>query len=107
MAGGMAGVRGSTHLRTTDRAAVIAAAAVACKKLRWRCRVSPVRNGWVAVFPAGHGSDMRLTERLVAALDCDVVHVLVDADELTCWFWRAHERVDDPRLWVPPSCNGD
>lgn len=94
---------GSTHLRTRDREAVVTAATRGCRKLRWRCFVSEVRDGWIAVFPGNHGKDLRLTEYLASKLSCDIVHVQVtDEPAFRCWLWRDHARVDENAFaWAP------
>lgn len=99
---------GSTHVRTSDRDAVITAATRGCRKLRWRCFVSEVRNGWIALFPGGHGQDLRLTEYLASKLACDIVHMQVTEEPaFRCWLWREHERVDGSAFAWAPLLRGD
>ena len=60
----MGGHYGSVQLRTTDRAAVLAAADAVCRERGIRCLVGPALNGWVGVYPEGHGQDHSVGEQV-------------------------------------------
>jgi len=53
----MGGFYGSVQVRTTDRAAVKAAAEAIAAKRSIHCLIGPELNGWVGIYPENHGQD--------------------------------------------------
>ena len=102
----MGGFYGSVQLRTADRGRVLAAAGAVARELKIKCLVGPALNGWVGVYPDGHGQDHTVGERLAAAVGGHALHVLVhDDDVLAYWLWHDGLLVD--RYWSAPGYFGD
>src|SRR5690348_11725413 len=63
---------GSIHVRTEDRAAVLAAVAQIARKQKTRFLVGPVLRGWVGVYPSTNGQDQGITRALARKLNYDL-----------------------------------
>ena len=102
----MGGHYGSVQVRTTDRDAVKAAVESVATTRKIRCLLGPELNGWVGIYPEGHGQDDSFGKDIAQQIDADVLHLLVhDDDVLAYWLWRNHVLVDS--YWSKPGVLGD
>jgi hypothetical protein len=91
----MGGFYGSIQVRTTDRAAVKAAAEAVATAKKIKCLIGPELGGWVGIYPEGNGQDDSVGREIAKQLEADVLHLLVhDDDVLAYWLWRKHELAD-------------
>lgn len=85
---------GSVHLQTNDAAAVRDAVSGLAKRKR-KFLVSPVNDGWIAVYPSDHGQDEQVSKAVAKKLDCPVLHVAVHDDDVFFYsFYRGGKLID-------------
>jgi hypothetical protein len=102
----MGGFYGSIQVRTTDRAAVKAAAELVAGAKKIHCMIGPELNGWVGIYPENNGQDDSFAAEIARQIDADVLHLMVhDDDVLAYWLWRNHELVDS--YWSKPGYFGE
>jgi WD40 repeat protein len=91
----MGGFYGSIQVRTTDRAAVKAAAEAVATARKIRCLIGPEMNGWVGVYPEGSGQDGTVGQQLAERVGGYAIHLLVhDDDILAYWLWSDGQLLD-------------
>jgi hypothetical protein len=85
---------GSVHIKTDEVEAVRKALDdVAGRK--WKFLVSPVMNGWVAVYPNTNGQDERVSKALAKKLNWPILHVAVhDDDVFYYWYYVGGKLID-------------
>lgn len=85
---------GSIHVRTDDVDAVRKVLDSAAKR-KWKFLVSPIIDGWVAVYPSQHGQDERVSKAIAKELDSPILHVAVhDDDVFYYWYYRDGKVID-------------
>ena len=92
----MGGFYGSIHVRTTDEAAVKAAAEAIASERKAKFLVAPEIGGWVTLFPDNNGQDSGISEALAPRLSgVDLIHCLVhDDDVFAYWLFRGGHLAD-------------
>ncbi|HEY7120570.1 MAG TPA: hypothetical protein VH475_28555 [Tepidisphaeraceae bacterium] len=86
---------GSTHFPTTDRDAVRRAAETVAKARGIKCLLGPALNGWVGVYPEGHGQDESVGHDLAQHVPGLALHLLVHDDDIFAyWLWRDGQLID-------------
>jgi len=91
----MGGFWGSVHVRSHHHAKVIKAAAHVCAPSRRKCLVSPVIDGWIGIYPDGHGQDPAFGAEIAQRIGGDVLAVVVHDDSCSYyWLWRNRRLVD-------------
>lgn len=91
----MGGFYGSVHVRSTHHTKVLEAAAHVCAVQRRKCFVSPVIDGWIAIYPDEHGQDSRFGAEMAQRIGGDVLNVVVHDDSSSYyWLWRNRRLVD-------------
>ena len=102
----MGGFYGSIQVRSPDRAGLKAAAETVAAARKIRCLVGPELNGWVGIYPEGHGQDESVGQEIAGLVEADVLQVMVHDDEVMAyWLWRKHLLVDS--YWSNPGILGD
>ncbi len=92
----MGGFYGSTHVRTTDRAAVLAALEQVARKEGGKYFIGPEIDGWVTVYPPNGGQSDDTAKALARKLPHDILHVLVHDDDIFAYsFFRAGKLADE------------
>jgi hypothetical protein len=85
---------GSIHVRTADRANVLAAAEKLARK-DTRLLIGPALRGWVALYPSGNGQDERLGRLLAKRVPGDVIQVIVHDDDIFAYcYYRDGKLID-------------
>ena len=85
---------GSIHIKA-DEVAPVREALDDIAKRKWKFLVSPVMDGWIAVYPNVNGQDERVSKALAKKLDWPILHVAVhDDDVFYYWYYRGGKLID-------------
>jgi hypothetical protein len=85
---------GSVHVKSDQYEAVKEALETAAGR-KWKFLVSPVMDGWIAVFPNNHGQDERASKAIAKSLAAPILHIAVhDDDVFYFWFYRGGKLLD-------------
>ncbi|MFO0957295.1 MAG: hypothetical protein U0800_07475 [Isosphaeraceae bacterium] len=92
----MGGFYGSVHVRSEDREAVQSALEAVSHDTKERFLLGPPLNGWIGVYPEGHGQDLQIAQHLAGRLGGEIVAMLVhDDDFLVYEYYRDGELIDE------------
>lgn len=85
---------GSAHIRS-DQITEVTGVLEELAKRKWKFLVSPVIDGWIAVYPNIHGQDERVSKAIAKKLDWPILHVAVhDDDVFYYWYYRNGKLID-------------
>ena len=86
---------GSVQIRCEDRAPVQQALDALAKKKKTRFLLGPAIDGWIGVYPEGHGQDLGLDKSLARLLSLEFLHLLVHDDDVFAYEYYQGGRLVD------------
>ncbi|MGH7137110.1 MAG: hypothetical protein ACREHD_15320, partial [Pirellulales bacterium] len=85
---------GNIHVRTQDRDAALAALKPIARGERMFL-VSPLRNGWLSIYPNDYGQDYKVSHGIAKRIQGDVIHLLLhDGTDFCYWYYRSGKLID-------------
>ncbi len=96
----MGGFYGSVQVRGEDREAVRAALEELARKKR-RFLLGPPLDGWIGVYPSGHGQDFRVARALARRLPGELIAMLVHDDDVFAYEYYRDGRLIDQYDSIP------
>ena len=86
---------GSVQIRGNDRLAVQTAIEDLARESRICCWLGPPLDGWIGVYPIGHGQDPSIARALAARLGGDVFQLLVYDDDVFAYAYHRYGKEVD------------
>ena len=85
---------GSIHIKSNQvRKITEALGGLANRKRKFL--MSPVIDGWIAIYPNDHGQSERVSKAIAKKLEWPVLHVAVHDDDVFCyWYYRGGKLID-------------
>jgi WD40 repeat protein len=96
----MGGFYGSVQVRGEDREAVRAALEGLARK-EHRSLLGPPLDGWIGVYPSGHGQDFRVARALARRLPGELIAMLVHDDDIFAYKYYRDGRLIDEYDSIP------
>jgi hypothetical protein len=91
----MGGFYGSVQVRGAEREAIKSVVEKLAGKMDLRFLIGPELGGWVGVYPAGHGQDIRIGREIARKLSGDLFQLVVHDDDVFVYdYYRDGKLVD-------------
>ncbi len=85
---------GSIHIKT-DQVGKVTEALDGLAKRKWKFLMSPVIDGWIAIYPNEHGQSERVSKAIANELEWPILHVVVhDDDVFFYWYYCGGKLID-------------